>query len=206
MEMMVGMDFALDLWNFLAGLIGFISFGLAVYFQNKNRVLKREKESLTWSDIRIAVDDLVRELKKDNYIPDYIYSPRCPGGIIGHIISELLGGDIPVFVGDTVSNKSTNITEWDFYEYIETSKWHIGIPKLLISARGKKILIVDDFTMSGDAIREISTIIRNGNKISDIRSYTVMVTDMAVQGNKAPYYYWKTVESTRFYFPWGVAK
>ena len=93
---------------------------------------------------------------------------------------------------------------------IKTTKWHVYMPNIIKTTANKsniKILIIDDFTMSGDFLFSLKKELNNLGYIpQNIRSCSIAVTSVAQNTNKAPDYYYKEVEDSNFYFPWGKAE
>lgn len=185
-----------------AGVWGVI---LTINSNKKNKKLK----AVTWSDIHSATKFFWKNLKKQNFKPDFIISPGPKGGIIAQLIEDFYDDEIPILSGflERKKPKSINV-ENDLI--ISTSKWNVHMPISLNTFEKKdeiKLLIVDDFAMSGDFLYSFKDkLVELGYLEENIFSCVVAVTKVALDANKRPSYYWKIVDDKEFYFPWGKAE
>lgn len=94
------------------------------------------------------------------------------------------------------------------YAPLETTKWHVLVPETLKLFSDKKLLIVDDLTMSGDAMLSLKQHMIGVFGFSDrnVMTCTLVTSETAVRTKKAPSFYWKAVEHHDFFFPWGKAR
>ena len=220
------MDYVLVTFSVLIAAIGIF---FTIYFGLKNKELekerskleeersKREKErkTLTWQDSETASIDLSKEIKRD-FTPDIIFTPDIRGGTIANMIKTYLcdeSSTIPVMVGmlvwrDAPDSKSSVPNYFEpFYHICETRKWHAYVPKEISHHKDKKILIIDDFVLTGELGSKLKeTLIGEGFKKDSIKFAGVIATESAIEGEKPPDYYWKRINHTVFYFPWGEGK
>lgn len=189
-------------------MLAVVSLGATVYFGIEARRIRRKIKTLEWDDIIIAVRDISRSIKADAE-PDVIYSPDQRGGIISYLMKYSLDAEIPIITGVTLwKDDFPEPPDWPHYVVTETSKWWILVPNILTKFKNNKIMIVDDFAMSGDALIKIKTILSAQFLFphNNIKTCAIIVTDIAKKAHKDPSYYWKVVESTDFFFPWGRAR
>ena len=195
--------------NEFVGFIGTILGGVGVYLTIKSLRKDKRLKTIDWNDINSAVRFFWKKLHKEDFIPDFIISPGQKGGIIAQMLAEMYKENIPVLTGFLEHANSPEI-DTDDYLILKTSKWNVYLPGILKKYSNKqscRVLIIDDFTMSGDFLQTIKRTLNDfGYRSTDVRSCTVAVTKVALDAKKAPDYYWKVVEDRDFYFPWGKAE
>jgi hypoxanthine phosphoribosyltransferase len=198
----------MDYLNLTFGVVSIISFGATIYYGKKSSKLEKERKKLDWADLQSCANDLGKDLKKTKFKPDIIFTPGLRGATFANLLQNEISGEIPVFVGISFwKEKIKNINSFENYEMIETSKWFILIPKLIMSQKNKKILIVDDYAMSGDFLQNVIKLVTNeGINKKNVKSMTIATTKVAIENHKEPDYYWMTTHDSNFYFPWGKAK
>ena len=126
------------------------------------------------------------------------------------MFSNYFDNEPPILVGTLIwrKHKERNEDPLDLsgYYLYTTNKWYAYVPEVIFVNKKIKVLIVDDFAMSGDFIYGFKEyLLKNGFNDSNIKTACVITTNVAINNNKAPNYYWKTVDSDDFYFPWGKA-
>ncbi|MDE7287691.1 MAG: hypothetical protein K2N55_12745 [Lachnospiraceae bacterium] len=178
---------------------------LTISSNKKSRKLK----AVTWSDIHSATKFFWKKLKKQDFYPDYIITPGQKGGIIAQLIKDFYDHEIPILSGFLEANQLGGAGgENDFI--VSTTKWNVHMPISINKFTEKekvKLLIVDDFAMSGDFLHLFkNSLVELGYSESNIRSCIVAVTKVALDANKGPDYYWKVVDDKEFNFPWGKAE
>jgi len=191
------------IFNTFIGAFGVV---LTIYSIRKNRKLK----SVTWEELHIATKIFWRKLNHKKIVPTFIITPGQKGGIIAQLISDFYDEEIPVLTGFIEPKNKERIPADDSYLILTTSKWYVYMPIYLKNYEQKdtaKLLIVDDFAMSGDFLCKLKDALLNlGYLEENIYSYAVAVTKVALDAKKAPNYHWKIVDDKDFYFPWGKAK
>ncbi len=194
-----------ELVSVVGTLLGAWGVALAIISNRKNRKLK----TVTWSDIQSATKFFWRKLKNEKFEPTFIITPGQKGGIIAQLISDFYEEEIPIFSG-FIEKKDKEQVEDDNYLTLSTTKWHVHMPISLKTCKQKdkvKLLIVDDFVMSGDFLYKLeNALLELGYLKQNIYSCAIAVTKVAIDANKAPDYHWKVVEDKDFYFPWGKAE
>ncbi len=198
----------MDMLNVVFGLITIISFGLTIFYGIKSTRLEKQRKKLDWTDLQSCAKDLGNELKKTGFNPDMIFTPGLRGATFANLLQNEIVQQIPVYVGISYWKDSISKCELiDGYELIETSKWYVLFPKLPMCQKGKKILILDDYVMSGDFLKSTKKMLIDfGLDENNIKSMAVTTTKIAIESHKAPDYYWMTTFDSNFYFPWGKAR
>ncbi|MCX4363070.1 MAG: hypothetical protein OSJ74_06790 [Clostridia bacterium] len=189
----------------IGALLGAWGVVLTIISNRKNRKLK----TVTWSDIQSATKFFWSKLNHEKFIPTFIITPGQKGGIIAQLISDFYDEKIPILSG-FLENKDNKKVEDNGYLTLSTTKWHVHIPIVLKTCENKKnikLLIVDDFVMSGDFLYKLKKeLLELGYIEQNIYSCAIAVTKVAIDAKKSPNYHWKVVEDKDFYFPWGKAE
>lgn len=193
--------------NIIFGITTLLGFGATIYYGRKAIKLENKRKKIEWTDLQSSSNDLGNKLKKDKFSPDLIFTPGLKGATFVNLLQNELKTNTPVYVGVSYWKQENNgVLKEDNFEYIETNKWYVAIPKNLLDQSEKKILIVDDFVMSGDFLDRLKKLLLNaGFKANNIKSMSVVTTSIAVGNLKAPDYYWFETPDLNFYFPWGKA-
>lgn len=201
------MENIINIIGVISFIVSVISLFYAYIIEQKNKKIR----SINWTDIHIATKKFWKSLKHENFTPSYIITPGQKGGIIAQVFSEFYDIDIPILTGFILPNivRHKDLKD-EQYLVIKTTKWYVYMPNIIKTTTNKsnmKILIIDDFTMSGDFLFNLKKELNNlGYKPQNIRSCSLAVTSVAQNTKKAPDYYYKEVEDSNFYFPWGKAK
>ncbi|MDE6605510.1 MAG: hypothetical protein K2K85_05785 [Clostridia bacterium] len=178
---------------------------LTIISNRRNRKLK----TVTWSDMQSATKFFWRNLNHIKFKPTFIITPGQKGGIIAQLISDFYEEKMPIFSGFLEKKDNKQVLD-DNYLTLSTTKWHVHMPISLKTCENKedvKLLIVDDFVMSGDFLHKLkSVLLELGYLEQNIYSCAIAVTKVAIDANKAPNYHWKVVDDKDFYFPWGKAE
>ena len=70
----------------------------------------------------------------------------------------------------------------------------------------EKILIVDDFCLTGEFYEKlISFLVGEGFKRDKIKIFCAVITQVTKSADRAPEYYHLVTDDDNFYFPWGKA-
>lgn len=196
-----------EIVNWFFGIVGVVGVLLTVYYENKTRKLERLNKSLSWSELQAGTHDLTKQFR-GSFQPEVILSPNLRGGILSHLIMDSYDYHIPVFIGQIFWRKlEGEIPSIPDHFQIQTGKWMLYIPKSLMEFSDKKLLIVDDFAMSGDTLASVKQVlVENGFDENKIKTVSLVTTKVAIQNSKASDYFWKAAEDDDFYFPWGKAR
>jgi hypoxanthine phosphoribosyltransferase len=194
----------LGIGGFLTGLVGAV---LTVYYARKSERLNKLRKRLEWPDLQAAANDLGGRIKKD-LAPVAIVTPGLTGATFANLLVAEFPNQPPVFVGTRTwkeDSYSSIPTENSFV--IETKKWFVTIPTAATNYKDGKILIVDDFVMSGDFLDALRTrLVSEGIAAENIKSASIAATKIAIKNHKGPDYYWWLADDDDFFFPWGKAK
>lgn len=197
----------------LVGLWGII---LSKSSNKRAQQAEKARRSITWEDICTASNNLAVEIKA-KYSPDVIYIPNIKSGIMVQFIKDYFEGYIPVIVGQAIQKvacseqeekrikeEEKRIKDIDNYWKVDTSKWSAYIPKSLLKYKNEKILILDNLVLTGDFLQKISSaLIDNGIDKENIISACIATTEAAIEDNTAPAFYWRPLQFSNVYMPWG---
>lgn len=197
----------MDLLTIIFGIISIFGIVLTVYYGKRSIRLEQSRKKLEWSELQSGTNDLAAKLRREFY-PEIILTPGLRGATIVNLIVSLFDINVPAFVGISLWKQNTgHISEIRDFFHIETKKWHVFIPNGVLEHKDKKLLIVDDFSMSGDFIDGLKErLIKKGFSEDNIKTLSMATTKVAISNHKAPDYYWIKTENDDFYFPWGKAK
>ena len=197
-------DSAKSLITIIGFLIGVLGFALTIYSLVKSNREKRAKKNIKWEDLQSAAAYLSKKIKEARDIPDAIFTFSGRGAVIADLICYGLNHNIPVFVGLDIWKKEWgNLIFPGFINY-ETNKWYLHIPEIIYDFKSRKILIINDYTMSGDWIEKTRSKLEG---FQHIKFLSIVTTNLAKRRNQAPDYYWTIrADDDDFYFPWGKAE
>lgn len=199
-------DMMSEIWNAASFIIGTALSAYGIWQTNKGNKMQRASKTIDWDQIQVASKALSKSIKK-KMIPDVIICPGQKGGIFAQLLMEDLAIEVPIYTGFLVNN-TTNVdaTLQTNYVSLDTTKWHVYLPKNIESLRDKNILIVDDYVMSGDFLSQLKKyLLDHGVDSSKLLSCSIATKDVAIGTNKAPNLFWKIADAGVCYFPWGKA-
>lgn len=197
------------LLTILGTIITLLSIIFGIYQLYDNRKTKKEYISLDFKEISIASSGIARYFKNESFYPDIIYTFDAKSGILAKLISEYFDKAPLVVTGfiQWVGDEENDIVFGNEYHKVSTKKWELFIPNLLIDNKDKKILLVDDVVFSGDGLNSIIECLTSNNvDKSNIRTASFVCTSIAIQRKTNPDYYYKKIEGSDFYFPWGKSR
>jgi len=145
---------------------------------------------------------------KSEFRADIVFAPSLRGATFANLLIDQMDRDVPVFVGVTSWKAGTQpLSVCAGYSSLETSKWHVHVPKCLFDYADKNILVVDDFVMSGDFLARLrDTFVAGGLSLQRVKTLAIVTTKVAIRAHKAPDYHWMATSDDSFYFPWGKAR
>ena len=194
-----------NICSIVIGILGSLlsAISLALFLKEK-----KKNKTIYWRDIPIAMNYLSEKMKKD-FIPEIILIPNEKGGVLANFLKKSLPYNAVCIFGIGMPKKRANIDDTyyvsnDFINF-STAKWDAYLPKCLFEYRDKKLLILDDFTMTGDFLEKLKDTLTNtvGFNDDNIRSMCLATTIFAKENNKEPDYYWKIFETPKVFLPWG---
>lgn len=200
-------DSHMNIVSWFFGLTTVVGLVLTIYYNHKSARLEIARKKIGWADLQSCANDLGSEIKK-SFQPDVMFTPGLRGATFANLLVEEFEKDMPVLVGVTSwKTKPGAVSACPTFLSIATNKWYIHIPECLMSFKGCRVLIVDDFAMSGDFLEQVKKLlISHGFEDKNIKTVCMATTKVAEHNHKAPDYSWMQVADDDFYFPWGKAK
>lgn len=201
-----------DIVSIVIGIVSLLIGIVGAIFTYKAYSKERTLKTISWADIQNATKYIWKKLNKIYFKPDMMISPDPKGGIVAFILAQFFDYSILVDVGQAFRKdaNSNEIYNNECYTVVHTNRWEVILSKQLEKQENKeniKILVVDDFVLSGDFnFKLIELLLSLGYKKDNIMVCCLAVTKVAISSNKAPDLYWKVVDDEDFYFPWGKAE
>ncbi|MBG1265239.1 hypothetical protein [Nostoc sp. WHI] len=199
-----GLDFTLLILGMILLLLAVV---YIIYSKPGNLSNERDKAILGWVDLEAASEDLASRIKRE-FHTELIITPGLRGGIFSELLKDKIDYNLPTFVGISIwkQERQSDLNLADFL-LIETNKWNVYIPKSIFRYDNRKVLIVDDFAISGDFLYNLKQLLLSqGFLPQNVKSACILTTKLAVKNHKAPDYYWRQVDRIDVYFPWGRAR
>lgn len=117
------------------------------------------------------------------------------------VIVNIHGFLIPNFIYDKIKHKtyfhiycfarerkSEVLPIYPDMEILETDKWLIFLPKINETIAKKKILILNDFCITGNSLNQIKKYFRN-NKAEKIKTASLFISDVCLKTGNCPDYF-----------------
>lgn len=193
------------MWNVILGITTVLGFGLAVWQATRAEQLNKRQRDLDWPRFRNAASDLARSVDRSGFMPDFILSISDRGAMVGHLVARELRRQIPIItVGYLDQEEDVSIPG---FLTLRGTKATTFLPDGLKGLRGKRVLLVDDFVMSGDGLLRIKDqLLDYGFAKDSIKSGAVVATKVSVANKKGPDFFAREARDFDFFFPWGRAK
>lgn len=191
----------LTIFSLLVGIAGLVG---TIYFGIKSAKLERKVKRYSWHDVEHGVD-FIRKQSFQNFLPDLIITVSIPGRIVADLLAIRSMDITPHYAGIPIKKDGSFPLEMRSNERIlKTSKYTVVLPNDIFKDTGKKLLILDSAVVTGDTLQNlISILIDNGFKKENIKSATLIATDLAIKSQKGPDYFCYSVPDTNYYLPWG---
>ena len=126
-----------------------------MYFGLENRRLQRRLRRFEWSDVEIGVKHLVKEVKGRSEI-DIILAFSAPGAIVANFFVAQRPELIPIYGGITLRRSDHRLMPLQVdHHVLSTSKWKIAIPESFLRQKDRRVLVIDDAVVTGDAMSNV---------------------------------------------------
>jgi len=153
---------------------------------------KFQCELRSWDDMWNLSKEVAKKIRNSGYRPDFIIGVTRGGWVPAMNLSDLLG------IKDLLALK---VEHWGITA-TETGKAELKFP-LNIDLSGKKILLVDDLTDTGESIKLCIDHIRGLNP-EEIKTATLM---HKIRSKFEPDFYAERIEEWRWIiFPWNITE
>lgn len=197
---------AATVWNIVLGTTTVVGFGLAIWQAVRAEQLNKRERDLDWPRFRSAASDLARSIDRSDFMPDVILALSERGAMVAHLVARELRRQVPIVTVAYLGRPDGDL-DLPGYEPIRGTKAVVFLPERLVELRGKRLLLLDDFVMSGDGLRTvIATLVAQGHDPKDLRSGAVVATKISIASKKGPDYHGRETTGFDFYFPWGRAE
>jgi hypoxanthine phosphoribosyltransferase len=201
----VRLDREVAMWNVILGITTVFGFGLAVWQAMRAEQLNKRQRDLDWPRFRNAASDLARSVDRSGFMPDFILSISDRGAMVGHLVARELRRQIPIItVGYLDQEEEVSIPG---FLTLRGAKATTFLPDGLKGLKGKRVLLVDDFVMSGDGLLRVKDqLLDYGFAKDSIKSGAVVATKVSMANKKGPDFFAREARDFDFFFPWGRAK
>lgn len=207
----------------VVGVIASLYFGLrTLKHRGETNKLLRASTNFDWGQMLVAADVIAKEMRRKNFSPHLILAIHGGGAIFAQLLSIQLGEEIPLTNIHILAKKddapsSGNLVflrnEWaqlapedtkDFLLTI-TNKWVQFIPEYLKQdSADKKVVVVDDFCISGDSLASVRDGLKGlGFARDNIKTVAPLATRQAINAANPPDFWWIVVNTDAVNFPWG---
>jgi hypoxanthine phosphoribosyltransferase len=193
------------MWNVILGITTVVGFGLAIWQAIRAEQLNRRQRDLDWPRFRNAASDLARSIDRSGFAADYILAISERGAIVGNLVARELRKQIPIITVAYLDK--TDNTSLPGYLTLAGTKSTAFLPAGLKDLHDSKVLLLDDFVMSGDGLcRMRDQLLAYGFAAANLRSGAVVATRLAIANRKGPDFFARETKDYDFFFPWGRAK
>ncbi|MCI4066371.1 hypothetical protein MRQ36_28985 [Micromonospora sp. R77] len=183
-----------------------IGFALAIWQTLRAEQLNRRQRDLQWPQFRGAVSDLARSIDRSDFIPEVIVALSDRGAMVAHLVVRELRKQLPIITVGYLGSSADSV-ELPGYKALAGAKSSVYLPDRLAELNHRRVLLVDDFVMSGDGlIRARSEMFSSGFTAERVRSASVVATRLSIVNKKGPDFYAREVRDFDFRFPWGRAE
>lgn len=199
----------------LATLFGIVSLLIGIAGIYVGYWLSKKKDTFGWDDIEDGARDIInnrveyinKQLMKKDFIPDAILTFSGPASIVANLAMTEACKYLPIYlvlIEDLGRGPQFSFRPSEYFTY-ESSKWRIYIPNSINELKEKKLLIIDHNTLTGDTLKRLVELITVKGDLNrdNIRTVSLICTNIAIDANKAPDGIWRRINVTDFYFPWG---
>lgn len=160
-------------------------------------------KNFSWRKVKKGIKELEKTVTT-KVKPDIIISLSGRGGIVVNLLINELGNGYPVFTCILKNKLNDSFLEPEGWIKMSTSKWQIYMPSDILQMKGKRILIIDDITSSGETILLIKKVLEiNGIDADNIFSMALVADKETQKFKHIPDYYWKIVDIDKYNVPWG---
>jgi hypoxanthine phosphoribosyltransferase len=149
-------------------------------------------ELISWGRVQSLARDLAFRIRKDGFNPDLIVSLGRGGWVPGRLLSDYLG--------------NPNLTEFKVEHYRGTERQAVARVRYPLTAEvaGRRVLVVDDVTDTGDSFEVAMAHVRSRGKPARMR--TLVLHHKTVSPFVPDYYAEEVVDWRWIIYPWAVVE
>jgi hypoxanthine phosphoribosyltransferase len=186
-------------------IITVLGFGLAIWQYIRAEELNKRQRDLDWPRFRSAASDLARAVDRSGFMPDYILAASDRGAMVGNLVARELRRQIPIITFGYLDKPDG--AEIPGFEVLAGTKVTTYLPAGLREMVASKVLVLDDFVMSGDGLATIrKQLVAYGFAPEHVKSGAVVATRLSIANRKGPDFLARETKDFDFYFPWGRAR
>jgi len=141
-------------------------------------------------------------------LPDLILAPGSRGAILAELILNKFNRNIPAVTGISFMEFTAKPMPLirDYFVFSIAKGWNIYIPSAINEFKDGKVLIVDDFCLTGEFFQGLRAfLVSQGFRAENVRVFCAVITKVTQAADRAPEYYHVVTDDDNFYFPWGKA-
>lgn len=181
-----------------------LGFGLAIWQYIRAEELNKRQRDLDWPRFRSAASDLARAVDRSGFMPDFILAASDRGAIVGNLVARELRRQIPIVTAGYLDRSDG--TDLPGFDSLCGTKSTAYLPRGLHELAAGKVLILDDFVMSGDGLASVrKQLVSYGFAPEHVKSGSVVATRLSIANKKGPDFFARETKDFDFYFPWGRA-
>lgn len=195
-----------QLWNVLLSATTVIGFALAIWQSIRAEQLNRRQRDLDWPRFRSAASDLARAVDRSDFVPDVILALSERGAMVAYLIARELHHQVPIITAGYL-NAPGDVVDLPGFTALRGTKATVYLPERIDELGDRRLLLVDDFVMSGDGMATVvRTLTEAGYPAERIRTAAVVATRLSIVSRKGPDFRAREAHDFDFYFPWGRAQ
>jgi hypoxanthine phosphoribosyltransferase len=182
-----------------------LGFGLAIWQYIRAEELNKRQRDLDWPQFRSAASDLARAVDRSGFMPDFILAASDRGAIVGNLVARELRRQIPIITAGYLDKPDG--AGMPGFDVLCGTKSTAYLPAGLRELATSKILVLDDFVMSGDGLAGMKKqLVSYGFAAEHVKSGAVVATKLSIANKKGPDFLARETKDFDFYFPWGRAR
>lgn len=193
--------------SIIASLFGIVGTLSSFYFQKKSKKLKRKLNKFSWEDINLGVSVLSRKISEEFEPEVVLCASTGAAGLVANLYFLESDKYIPVIYGSSkkIGTQFTAPIEKNRAYFYVTKRCEVYVSNEIEKYKDKKILIIEDIVLTGDSlVEEKKMLLDCGYKQENIRSAALFVSNIAVDTEKKPDFYWFELDGlSKYYYPWG---
>ncbi len=190
--------------NLIFGIVSLVGVVLTIYFGCKAAQLERERKSMSWPQLQLIADSVCFDMKKEGFVPDVILAPGTRGAILAETIVGKFNRNVPALVGISFMEFTPKAMPSikDYFVVNVAKGWNIYVPEAIVEFKDRKILVVDDFCLTGEFFDKVKVLLlQQGFRRENIKVFCAVITQVTKSAGRAPEYYYRVTDDDSFYFP-----
>ena len=180
-------------------LVAIVAFVYSAYVERRRRREQLHRQQrFEWTHIQQGVKQICTWLRADRFAPELIIAVEGGGVIVAALAAIEFGDTVPIYV----ANEPGGPLNGNRLK-IDVSGGQLSIPTELLEKKGVRVLICDDFAVSGATLDAIKTrIVSHGLKA---KTAALVGVETIKRFSAEPDYVWFISDNSNVYMPWGHA-